>query len=42
MDFSDMLFDNVLDKLAEEGFFEEIYGPDIKKELEEVQAAAAR
>ncbi|HIG45425.1 MAG TPA: hypothetical protein EYQ20_02995 [candidate division Zixibacteria bacterium] len=42
MDFSDMLFSSVLDKLAEEGFFEEIYGPDIKKELKEAQAAAAR
>ena len=41
-DYSSMLVVDVLEKLAEERFFEQIYGPSIKDELEKVRAAAAR
>ena len=41
-DYSSMLVVDVLEKLVEERFFEHIYGPSIKDELEKVRAAAAR
>ncbi len=41
-DYSSMLVVDVLEKLVEERFFEQIYGPSIKDELEKVRAAAAR
>ena len=42
LDYSSMLSVDVLEKLAEERFFEQIYGPSIKDELEKVLIAAAR
>ena len=42
VDFSNILFENILEKLADDGFFEQIYGPDINPELEKIRAAAAR
>ncbi len=42
IDFSKMLYEDILEKLAEEGYFQEVYGPSINTELADVRAAAAR
>lgn len=41
-DYSRIIYNDVIDKLADEGFFEEVFGPSIRDEVEKKRALAFR